>query len=110
MYAYFMTAICAASGLLLIFRMGREKKMYIALGAFLLALGGWVLADQLTNHALSGSWAIWIQRAALLCVIVALAVVMARDIKATRAASAGPQDDAPALEENLDEEKEDPRT
>jgi hypothetical protein len=93
MYAYFMAAICGASGLLLILRMGREKKLYYALGAFLLVLGGWVFADKLTGGALSHSWAIWVQRTVLLVVIVALIVIMVRDVRSAKADGNGAEDD-----------------
>lgn len=107
MYAYFMAAICAVSGLLLIFKMGREKKLYYPLGTFLLLLGGWVLADELTAGALSGSWAIWVQRAVLLVVIVVLFVIMRKDIRASKAAAENEEskdefenENAPYEEEN----------
>lgn len=100
MYAYFMAAVCAASGLLLIFRMGREKKLYYPLGAFLIALGAWVLADELTGKALSSSCAVWVQRAVLLAVIVALIVVMVKDARSSKAAAtAGTDEDNSSSEE-----------
>ena len=100
MYAYFMAAVCAASGLLLIFRMGREKKLYYPLGAFLITLGAWVLADELTGKALSGSCAVWVQRAVLLAVIVALIVVMVKDARSSKAAAtAGTDEDNSSSEE-----------
>ena len=106
MYAYFMAAACAASRLLLIFRMGREKKLYYPLGAFLVALAVWVLADELTNKALSGSWAVWVQRAVLLAVIAALIVVMAKDIRASKAAmQSDTVEDGEPLEADFDSEE-----
>lgn len=87
MYAYFMAAICVASGLLLIFRLGKEQRLYYPLGGFLIALGAWNFADQLTDKALSGSPVVWLQRAVLLAVIVMLIIVLVRDIRASKAAA-----------------------
>ena len=111
MYAYFMAAICAVSGLLLIFRLGREKKLYYPLGAFLILLGAWVLADELTNQALSGSWAVWVQRAVLLAVIIVLSVIMAKDIRASKAAMPSDETEEETAaeddpEENTDDENQ----
>ena len=86
MYSYLMAAICAVAGLMLIFQLGKEKKLYYPLGVFLILLGGWTLADKLTDGALSGSWAVWVQRAVLLVVIIVLCIVLAKDIRASKAA------------------------
>ena len=57
-------------GLLLIFVLGKEEKECIPVGAFLLLMGAWKLADHLTEGALSGRWAIWVYRAVLAVVLV----------------------------------------
>ncbi len=59
-YAY--AALWLLSGLLLIFRFGRENKVFYALGAFFLLLGAWWLADIFVPEDLfAGVW-VWVLR------------------------------------------------
>ena len=58
-------------GLILIFRMGKENKVFYLAGAFFLILGGWWLANALTEQNLfAGTWGI------VLRVITAVALVL----------------------------------
>ena len=68
-------------GLLMIFMLGKEEKKCIPAGIFLLLMGGWKLADHLTDGALSASWAIWPYRVVLLLVMVAGIAYILRERK-----------------------------
>ena len=58
-------------GLILIFRMGKENKVFYLAGAFFLVLGGWWLANALTEvNLFEGVWG-WTLR-----VITAIALVL----------------------------------
>ena len=49
-------------GLILIFRMGRENRVFYGAGAFFLVLGGWWLADAiLPDNLFAGVWG-WVLR------------------------------------------------
>ena len=58
-------------GLILIFRMGRENRIFYVAGAFFLFLGGWWLADaMIPANLFAGGWSI------VLRVITAIALVL----------------------------------
>lgn len=58
-------------GLILIFRMGKENKIFYLAGAFFLILGGWWLANAFTEQNLfAGTWGI------VLRVITAIALIL----------------------------------
>lgn len=58
-------------GLILIFRMGKENRVFYLAGAFFLVLGGWWLADIFTEQDLfAGTWGI------VLRVITAVALIL----------------------------------
>lgn len=58
-------------GLILIFRMGKENKVFYLAGAFFLILGGWWLANAFTEQNLfDGTWGI------VLRVITAVALIL----------------------------------
>lgn len=59
---YVYAAMWLASGLLLIFRMGRENRVFYAAGAFFLLLGGWWLADAVLPGDQFGGAAGWVLR------------------------------------------------
>lgn len=83
MTQYIIVAACVIAGLLLILKMGREKKIFYFVGAFLILLGGWLLADYLTDGLLSSGWFIWAGRAALLVVILVLLKIMRDENRAS---------------------------
>jgi len=54
---YVYAAMWFIVGLILIFRMGRENRIFYAAGAFFLFLGGWWLADAINPmNLLTGPW------------------------------------------------------
>ena len=54
---YVYAAMWFAVGLILIFRMGRENRVFYGAGAFFLLLGSWWLADAiLSQNLFTGVW------------------------------------------------------
>lgn len=87
MYAGLWIAI----GLILIFSMARENKIFILAGAFFLVLGGWWLADALLPETdlFAGGWGI-----ALKCITgAALVILTAAFVREYRKKGAGVKKD-----------------
>lgn len=79
---YFYAIMWFAVGLILIFSMSKENKIFLLAGGFFLVLGGWWLADALTPelNMFDGGWGI-----ALKCVtgvaLVILTVAFVREYR-----------------------------
>lgn len=72
MMEYVYAVMWLLVGLILIFRMGKENRVFYFTGAFFLVLGGWWLANALTPMDLfAGTWGL------VLRVITAAALVVA---------------------------------
>lgn len=66
-------------GLILIFRMGKENRVFYGAGAFFLVLGGWWLADALSPENLfAGVWG-WVLRGITAVALVLMCVVFFRE-------------------------------
>lgn len=80
---YFYAIMWFAVGLILIFSMSKENKIFLLAGGFFLVLGGWWLGDALTPPELdlfAGTWGI-----VLKCITaVALVILAAAFIKEYR--------------------------
>lgn len=82
---YVFAGLWLVVGLLLIFRFGRENKVFYLLGAFFLILAGWWMADILLPVDLfAGVWA-WVLRALALCALAAACVTYYREMKRNKA-------------------------
>jgi apolipoprotein N-acyltransferase len=82
--AYVYAALWFAVGLLLIFRLGRENRVFYLLGAFFLFLGAWWMADELSGvNLFVGLWA-WILRGVTLAALVVSCVVFYKELKKNR--------------------------
>lgn len=97
MQQYMYAGLWIAIGLILIFSMAKENKIFILAGAFFLVLGGWWLANALLpgTDLFSGGWGI-----ALKCVtgaaLLILTVAFVREYrKNTAGARKGDGDDGP---------------
>ena len=78
---YVFAGLWLVVGLLLIFRFGRENKVFYLLGAFFLILAGWWIADILLPVDLfAGVWP-WVLRALALCALAAACVAYYREMK-----------------------------
>lgn len=92
---YVFAGLWLVVGLLLIFRFGRENRVFYLLGAFFLILAGWWVADILLPADLfAGAWA-WVLRALALCALAAACVAYYREMKRNKAKNQGqkPPDD-----------------
>ena len=79
--AYFYAVLWALTGLILIFRMGGENRVFYPIGAFFLLLGVWWAAGQYMGQDLfSGGWG-WALRAVT---AAALALAVAAYVRETR--------------------------
>ena len=72
MTGYLYVVLWFAVGLLLLFRFGKENKIFYFLGGFFILLGFWWLADTVTESALfEGVWG-WVLRG-----VTAVALILA---------------------------------
>lgn len=89
--AYLYTAMCLLAGFLLIFRMGKENRVFYPVGGYFLFLGVWWAADALSPENLfSGVWG-WVFRAVTACVLVLACVAFYRGMKKDRKSGGGEQ-------------------
>lgn len=78
---YVYAAMWMAVGLILIFRMSRENRVFYALGAFFILLGGWWLARAaLGANLFAGAWG-WVLRGLTAAVLILACVVYYRESK-----------------------------
>ena len=86
MVGYVYAGMWFLVGLLLIFRMRKENKVFLPVGIFFLILGGWWLANELTPADLfQGVWG-WVLRGITAVILVLACVVFAKGMKEGRAA------------------------
>lgn len=77
-------------GLILIFRMGRENRVFYGAGAFFLLLGGWWLADAIRPENLfAGVWG-WVLRGITAAALIFMCVAFFRENKKNRQDASGP--------------------
>ena len=82
---YVFAGLWLVVGLLLIFRFGRENKVFYLLGAFFLFLaGGWIADILLPVDLFAGVWP-WVLRALALCALAAACVAYYREMKRNKA-------------------------
>lgn len=68
-------------GLILIFRLGKENKVFYLAGAFFMLLGGWWLVGALTGlDVFNGAWG-WVLRGLTAVVLVLCCIVFVREHK-----------------------------
>lgn len=78
---YVYAAMWVVVGLILIFRMSRENRVFYALGAFFLLLGGWWFASAaLTANPFTGVWG-WVLRGFTAAALVLACVVYYKESK-----------------------------
>lgn len=80
--AYLVPVVLALSGLILIFSLSKENKIFIVAGAYFLVLAGWLLADQLMPQmkVFDGGWGIGF-RVVTGVVLVVLVVVFIKEYR-----------------------------
>lgn len=91
MQQYMYAGLWIAIGLILIFSMAKENKIFILAGAFFLVLGGWWLANALLPEVdlFAGGWGI-----ALKCITgAALVILTAAFVREYRKKGAGAKKD-----------------
>lgn len=91
MQQYMYAGLWIAIGLILIFSMAKENKIFILAGAFFLVLGGWWLANALLPEVdlFAGEWGI-----ALKCITgAALVILTAAFVREYRKKGAGAKKD-----------------
>jgi len=77
--AYLYAAMWLAAGLILIFRMGKENRVFYAAGAFFLLLGGWWLADALLPGDQFAGTAGWVLRGITFAALLVMCVAFFRE-------------------------------
>ncbi|HEX3039660.1 MAG TPA: hypothetical protein VHP54_05150 [Caproiciproducens sp.] len=84
---YVYAAMWFAVGLILIFRMGRENRIFYAAGAFFFLLGGWWLANAIFPGAnlFAGIWG-WVLRGITAVALVLMCVVFYRETQKEKSA------------------------
>nr|WP_319489543.1 hypothetical protein [uncultured Caproiciproducens sp.] len=81
---YVYAAMWFIVGLILIFRMSRENRVFYAVGAFFILLGGWWLANAaLGANLFTGVWG-WVLRAITAAVLILACVVYYREGKKSK--------------------------
>ncbi len=81
---YLYAAMWFLIGLILIFRMGKENRVFYGVGAFFLLLGGWWLADAvLSVNLFEGIW-IWILRGITAAALLLASLAFAREYRKDR--------------------------
>ncbi|MDF1494471.1 hypothetical protein [Caproiciproducens sp. CPB-2] len=86
---YVYAAMWVAAGLILIFRMSRENRVFYALGAFFLLLGGWWFADAaLAVNPFSGAWG-WALRGLTAAALALACAVYYRESRKNRGDAPG---------------------
>ena len=92
-YAY--AALWALTGLILIFRMGGENRVFYPIGGFFLVLGAWWAASGLSGRNLfAGAWG-WALRGLTAAVLVLACAAFAKERKRNRRPPGGGSGDAP---------------
>lgn len=95
-YAY--AAMWFVIGLILIFALAKENKVFYFAGGFFLLLGGWWLADALTEvNLFAGGWGIGF-RVVCLAALAAFGIVFFRERRKMLQSSEKSQDGQPADE------------
>lgn len=84
MTAYFYAALWILVGLLLVFRMGGENRVFYPIGGFFLFLGVWWAAGEVTGRNLfTGTWG-WTLRAVTAAALILACAEFVREVKKTR--------------------------
>lgn len=88
---YLYSAMWLIVGFLLIFRMGKENRIFYPLGGYFLFLGVWRAADSLSPENLfAGVWG-WAFRVVTACVLVLACTAFYKGMKKDRADGGGEQ-------------------
>lgn len=81
---YFYAALWVLVGVLLIFRMGSENRVFYPIGGFFLILGAWWAAGAYTGRNLFiGAWG-WALRGVTAAALVLACMEFAKEVKRTR--------------------------
>lgn len=76
---YLYAAMWFAAGLILIFRMGKENRVFYAAGAFFLLLGGWWLSDAILPGDQFAGTAGWVLRGITLVALLVMCIAFFRE-------------------------------
>lgn len=89
---YFYAVLWVLTGLILIFRMGGQNRVFYPVGAFFLLLGAWWAAGQYTGLDLfSGAWG-WALRAVTAAALALAVMAYVREIRRNRGEHGGKND------------------
>lgn len=85
----FYAALWALTGLILIFRMGRENRVFYPIGAYFLVLGAWWGASGISGRNLfAGAWG-WTLRGLTAAVLLLSCAAFVRELKKNRGGGGG---------------------
>lgn len=82
--SYVYAAMWIGCGLILIFRMAKENRVFYAAGAFFMLLGLWQIAAKVFGWDPSAGAAGWVQRAVTAALVVVLCLVYAKENRKAR--------------------------
>lgn len=86
-----------AAGLILIFSLSKESKVFYVAGGYFILLGGWLMADKLLpeRELFAGAWGIAFKVITGVILVVLVAVFAKEYRKKGRGAEGAPQEDQP---------------
>ena len=93
--------VILAAGLILIFSLSKENKVFFLAGGYFLVLGAWLLVDRIYPDAgaFAGGWGIAF-RVLTAAVLVVLAVVFVKEYRKNRSARGQEAKELPAQEKD----------
>lgn len=89
--------VILAAGLILIFSLSKENKVFYVAGGYFILLGGWLMADKLLpeRELFAGAWGIAFKVITGVILVVLVAVFAKEYRKKGRGAEGAPQEDQP---------------
>ncbi len=112
MQVYLLFGAAVLAGLILILKLGKENKVFYPIGALLIALGGCILANELTDGMIFRGWYVWPIRGVIAAAAAWLIWLMVREHRKTAGAEKKPDGlkSAADIYGNAAEEEESPKT
>ena len=94
---YIYAVMMLAAGLILIFSLSKENKVFYVAGGYFILLGGWLMADKLLpeRELFAGAWGIAFKVITGVILVVLVAVFAKEYRKKGRGAEGAPQEDQP---------------
>lgn len=94
---FMFPVVILAAGLILIFSLSKENKVFYVAGGYFILLGGWLMADKLLpeRELFAGAWGIAFKVITGVILVVLVAVFAKEYRKKGRGAEGAPQEDQP---------------